>query len=209
MVTAWPAGNSFDAAVTTGTERLHALPLPPGYELHVEGQQAESRVAAWRIAGLGTLSFALMLLLLYARYRSLRLSMIVLGTVPLAFIGGVVALSIAGVPLSVASLIGFITLAGIAARNGILKLGRYLDLAHSDPGLSLRERIVAGSLDRLTPVLMTALIAAFALLPLVLGGDAPGREILHPVALVIFGGLISTTLLDAFLVPAMFLGHPR
>ncbi|MGQ0621319.1 MAG: efflux RND transporter permease subunit [Panacagrimonas sp.] len=209
VVSAWPADGSFDQAVATVMERLHAIALPPGYELHVEGQQAEGRAAAWRIAGLGMVSFVLMLLLLYARYRAFGLSMIVLGTVPLAFIGGVVALFLSGTPLSVASLIGFITLAGIAARNGILKLGRYLDLEQSDPGLSLRERVIAGSLDRLTPVLMTALIAAFALLPLILGGEAPGREILHPVALVIFGGLISTTLLDALLVPAMFVGHSQ
>lgn len=211
VVSAWPAGKESDEAAITAAARLREISLPPGYELRVEGQQAEGRAAAWRIAGLAVLSIFLMFLLLYARYRSLVLSAIVLGSLPLAFIGGVVALFATATPLSLASLVGFVTLAGIAARNAILRLGRYLDLEQSDPHLQLRERVIAGSLDRLTPVLMTALSAAFALFPLVIDGEAAGREILHPVALVIFGGLISTTLLDAVLVPAMFVGlsHKR
>ena len=207
VVTAWPQAGREAAAIEQAQARLRQLSLPPGYELRVEGQHAEGRQAARRVTGLGVLSLLLMLGLLYARYRSLQLALIVLGTVPLAFIGGVVALWIAALPLSVASLVGFITLAGIAVRNGLLKLGRYLDLERSDGRMPLQQRVVQGSVERLTPVLMTALIAALALLPLVVGGEAPGREILHPVAVVIFGGLLSTTLLDSLVVPALYLGY--
>jgi HME family heavy-metal exporter len=111
---------------------------------------------------------------------------------------------LAGVTLSVATMVGFITLAGIATRNGILKISHYINLCRFE-GESFRPAmIIRGSLERLTPVLMTALVAAFALVPLLLAGDAPGKEILHPVAVVIFGGLISSTLLDTLLTPLLF-----
>ena len=127
-----------------------------------------------------------------------------MGNIPLALVGGVVALWVSGQTLSVASLVGFITLAGISTRNGILKISHYLHLVRDEGESFSREMIVRGSLERLTPVLMTALVAAFALLPLLLASDAPGKEILHPVAVVIFGGLISSTLLDTLLTPVMF-----
>jgi HME family heavy-metal exporter len=104
----------------------------------------------------------------------------------------------------VASLIGFITLAGISTRNGILKVSHYINLVAFEAEQFGRKMIVRGSLERLTPVLMTALVAAFALVPLLLAADAPGKEILHPVAVVIFGGLVSSTLLDTILTPVMF-----
>jgi HME family heavy-metal exporter len=127
-----------------------------------------------------------------------------MGSVPLALIGSVAALWIAGQPLSVASMIGFITLTGIAARNGILKISHYINLCAFENETFGQHMIVRGSLERLTPVLMTALVAAFALLPLLLSADAPGKEVLHPVAVVIFGGLVSSTLLDSLLTPLMF-----
>jgi HME family heavy-metal exporter len=133
------------------------------------------------------------------------LALIVMGNVPLALIGAVVALWIAGQPLSVASMIGFITLAGISARNGILKISHYLNLILYEGETFGREAVIRGSLERLSPVLMTALSAGLALVPLLLGADEPGREILHPVAVTIFGGLISATLLDTFLTPILFL----
>ena len=127
-----------------------------------------------------------------------------MGNIPLAFIGSVIALWIADQPLSVASMIGFITLTGISARNGILKISHYINLALYE-GESFGDRlIVRGSLERLTPVLMTALSAGMALIPLLYGADAPGKEILHPVAVTIFGGLISATLLDTLLTPILF-----
>jgi HME family heavy-metal exporter len=111
---------------------------------------------------------------------------------------------IAGVSLSVASMVGFVTLAGIATRNGILKISHYVNLCRLEGETFGQAMIVRGSLERLTPVLMTALVAAFALTPLLLAADAPGKEILHPVAVVIFGGLVSSTLLDTLLTPVLY-----
>ena len=111
---------------------------------------------------------------------------------------------LAGVSLSVATMVGFITLAGIATRNGILKISHYINLCRFEGETFGQAMIVRGSLERLTPVLMTALVAAFALTPLLLAADAPGKEILHPVAVVIFGGLGSSTLLDTVLTPLLF-----
>jgi len=125
--------------------------------------------------------------------------------VPLALIGSVAALWIAGQPLSVASMVGFITLTGISARNGILKVSHYINLVLHEGEVFGPEMVVRGSLERLAPVLMTALSAGFALLPLIVGADAPGKEILHPVAITIFGGLVSATLLDTLLTPVLFL----
>jgi HME family heavy-metal exporter len=110
----------------------------------------------------------------------------------------------AGQTLSVAALVGFITLAGISTRNGILKISHYINLCAFEGEQFGKTMIIRGSLERLTPVLMTALVAAFALTPLLISADAPGKEILHPVAVVIFGGLISSTLLDTVLTPLMF-----
>ena len=193
-VSAYPGVGRFDQAVRTARKRLADMPLPAGYELHLEGEFQAQAAAARRIGGLA---------LLYARYRSLRFSLIILGNVPLAMIGGIAALALTHTPLSVASLVGFVALAGIAARNGILKLSRYLQLAREGEPFG-DTLILRGSGERLTPVLMTALIAAAALLPLLGSADAPGKEILHPVALVIFGGLIGGTLLDSFLTPLLF-----
>lgn len=127
-----------------------------------------------------------------------------MGNIPFALVGSVIAMWIAGVPLSVASLVGFITLSGIATRNGILKISHYINLCKFEGESFSTSMIIRGSLERLTPVLMTALVAAFALAPLLLAADAPGKEILHPVAVVIFGGLVSSTLLDSLLTPLMF-----
>jgi HME family heavy-metal exporter len=145
-----------------------------------------------------------MFLVLYSRYRSVVLVGIIMANIPLALIGSVVAMWLAGVTLSVATMVGFITLAGIATRNGILKISHYINLCRFEGETFSQAMIMRGSLERLTPVLMTALVAAFALTPLLLASDAPGKEILHPVAVVIFGGLISSTLLDTLLTPLLF-----
>ncbi|MDO9059638.1 MAG: efflux RND transporter permease subunit, partial [Bradyrhizobium sp.] len=131
----------------------------------------------------------------------------VMGNVPLALIGAVIALWWTGQPLSVASMVGFITLTGIAARNGILKISHYINLALQEGMPFGRDLVVRGSLERLTPVLMTALAAGVALVPLLIDAATPGKEILHPVAVTIFGGLVSATLLDTFLTPVLFLRY--
>jgi HME family heavy-metal exporter len=124
--------------------------------------------------------------------------------IPLALVGAVIGLWISGQPLSVAALIGFITLAGISVRNGILKVSHYINLMRFEGESFSTRMIVRGSLERLSPVLMTALVTAFALAPLLFEAERPGTEVLHPVAVVIFSGLISSTLLDTFLTPIMF-----
>ncbi|RYF32132.1 MAG: efflux RND transporter permease subunit [Comamonadaceae bacterium] len=179
-------------------------PLPPGTFLSLEGQFQAQEQAMQLIVGLSLVSLGMIFLVLYGRYKSAVLAGIIMANIPLALIGSVAAMWLAGVSLSVASMVGFITLAGIATRNGILKVSHYINLCKFEGEVFGQPMIVRGSLERLTPVLMTALVAAFALTPLLLAADAPGKEILHPVAVVIFGGLISSTLLDTLLTPVMF-----
>jgi CzcA family heavy metal efflux pump len=178
--------------------------LPSGNFISLEGQFQAQEQATRLIAGLSVVSLAMIFLVLYSRYQSVVLASIIMANIPLALIGSVVAMWIAGVQLSVASMVGFITLAGIATRNGILKISHYINLCKFEGERFSQAMIVRGSLERLTPVLMTALVAAFALTPLLLAADAPGKEILHPVAVVIFGGLVSSTLLDTLLTPVLF-----
>lgn len=190
-------------------ERIRAVladtALPTGYSTSLEGSFLAQEEASRLILGLSLVSLASIFVVLYSRYRSAVLALIIMGNVPLALIGSVTALLIADQPLSVASMIGFITLTGITARNGILKISHYINLALYEGEVFGRPLIVRGSVERLTPVLMTALAAGTALIPLLYGADAPGKEILHPVAVTIFGGLISATLLDAVLTPVLFL----
>jgi HME family heavy-metal exporter len=178
--------------------------LPQGYFIQLEGQFQAQEEAALRLGLLSLVSLALIFIVLYSRYRSGVLALIIMGNVPLALIGSVAALWIAGQPLSVASAIGFITLAGISTRNGILKVSHYINLALFEGERFGRKLIIRGTLERLRPVLMTALAAGIALVPLMIGADEPGKEILSPVAVTIFGGLITATLLDAFLTPILF-----
>ncbi len=183
---------------------IDKTPLPAGNFVSLEGQFQAQEQATRLIAGLSVVSLAMMFLVLYSRYQSVVLAGIIMANIPLALIGSVAAMWIADVSLSVASMVGFITLAGIATRNGILKISHYINLVKFEGESFCRPMIVRGSLERLTPVLMTALVAAFALTPLLLAADAPGKEILHPVAVVIFGGLVSSTLLDTLLTPVLF-----
>ena len=182
---------------------------PQGYTTQLEGTFQAQEEAALRIGVLSLLSLALVFIVLYSRYNSTALVLIIMANIPLALIGSVIALYIAGQPLSIASMIGFITLAGISARNGILKISHYINLALHEGEQFGRALIVRGSLERLTPVLMTALSAGLALIPLLFGADEAGREILHPVAVTIFGGLLSATALDTLLTPLLFLVFGR
>jgi CzcA family heavy metal efflux pump len=194
------------AAIAADIRRIFAdIKFPQGYTTSLEGTFQAQEEATLRIGALSLVSLSAIFLVLYSRYRSAVLALIIMGNIPLALIGSVIALNIAAQPLSVASMIGFITLAGISARNGILKISHYINLALYEGERFGRALVVRGSLERLTPVLMTALSAGLALTPLLLGADEAGREILHPVAVTIFGGLLSATLLDAVLTPVLFL----
>ena len=186
-------------------KEVAASALPTGTSTKLEGTFLAQEEASRLILGLSLVSLASIFIVLYSRYRSAILALIIMGNVPLAFIGSVTALWLSGQPLSVASMIGFITLTGISARNGILKISHYINLALIEGEEFGRDLIIRGSLERLTPVLMTALSASTALIPLLYGADAPGKEILHPVAVTIFGGLISATILDTVLTPVLFL----
>ncbi len=178
--------------------------LPESYFVTLGGQ-FQAQEEASRLVGLLSIgSLILMFVVLYSRYQSTRLSLIVMANIPLALVGAVVGLKVSGQPLSIAALIGFITLAGISVRNGILKVSHYINLMRFEGERFDQPMIVRGSMERLAPVLMTALVTAFALAPLLFEAELPGTEILHPVAVVIFSGLISSTLLDTFLTPVMF-----
>jgi HME family heavy-metal exporter len=178
--------------------------LPEGYFITLDGQFKAQEEASKVIGLLSIGSFLLMFAVLNNRYKSIRLSLMIMSNIPLAMVGAVIGLWISGQPLSIAALIGFITLAGISVRNGILKISHYLNLMQSEGESFSLSMIIRGSIERLSPVLMTALVTAFALAPLLFEAERPGTEILHPVAVVIFSGLISSTLLDTFLTPVMF-----
>jgi HME family heavy-metal exporter len=197
-------GSNMSRIIADVRKAVAASQLPGGYFVRVEGQFQAQEQAQQLIVGLSLASLVLIFLVLYSRYRSSTLALVIMGNIPFALVGSVVAMWIAGVSLSVASMVGFITLAGIATRNGILKVSHYINLCKFEGETFGWPMIVRGSIERLTPVLMTALVAAFALTPLLLAADAPGKEILHPVAVVIFGGLISSTLLDSLLTPLIF-----
>ena len=184
-------------------KRKGAFALSP--TLMLTGGQFQAQEEASRLVGLlSIVSLALMFVVLYSRYKSAVLSALIMVNIPLALVGAVIGLWLSGQPLSVAALVGFITLAGISVRNGILKVSHYINLLRFEGEHFDQKMIVRGSLERLSPVLMTALVTAFALAPLLFEAEQPGTEVLHPVAVVIFSGLISSTLLDTFLTPAMF-----
>jgi HME family heavy-metal exporter len=204
VISANTDGRDLAEVVKAIRAEIASKPLPEGYFTALEGQFQAQEQAAQLMALLATISLVLIFMVLYSRYRSVVLTAIIMGNIPLALVGSVVALWISGQALSVAALVGFITLTGIATRNGILKISHYINLCALEGEQFGQPMIVRGSLERLTPVLMTALVAAFALVPLLMSANAPGKEVLHPVAVVIFGGLISSTVLDTVLTPLMF-----
>lgn len=182
-----------------------AVDLPPGYYIEYGGQ-FESAGAATRTIGLmSLLSLAAIFLLLFIEFGSLRQVLLVMVNLPLALVGGVVAVWITGGVLNVATLVGFITLFGIAVRNGILMVSHYNHLLHE--GMPLRRAVIQGSLERLNPIMMTALTAGLALLPLALAGGEPGNEIQSPMAIVVLGGILTSLALNMVVVPVLFLKY--
>ena len=204
MIPANVAGTDLAGVVEKARAALRSgLALPEGYRVVFGGQFEEAERS---LRNLGLLSVAIlggMYALLYVAFRSHRHTLIVLVNLPLALIGGILAVAVSGGGLSVASLVGFITLFGIATRNGVLLVSHYEHLMR-DEGMPLREAVVRGSHERLAPVLMTALTAGLALIPLVLAGEKPGNEIQSPMAEVILGGLLTSTFLNLVVVPVLF-----
>jgi Cu/Ag efflux pump CusA len=188
---------------------LRETELPAGLTWDVGGPFESQRQASRQIALLSLLSLAGMVAVLYSHFRSVPLVLQVLLNLPLALIGSVAALWLTGSTLSVATLVGFVTLCGIASRNTILMISHYQHLMDNEGEPFGRAMVVRGSLERLVPVAMTALCAGIALVPLAMAGGQPGKEILTPVAQVILGGLVSSTLLDMIVTPTMFLRFGR
>ncbi len=179
--------------------------LPQGYSISIGGQFQAQREATRTLLILGAASLVAMFFYLYSTFRSSMVALQIMLNVPFAFIGSVASLWITREPFSVASLVGFISLTGIASRNGVLMISHYVHLMTHEGVPFGRELVVRGSQERVAPVLMTALTASLALIPLALSKGQPGREILHPVALVVLGGLLTSTALDFFVTPTVFL----
>lgn len=179
------------------------IELPEGYHIEYGGQFESEERASKTIALVSIFSIFIIFMLLYGEFKNISQSLVVLLNLPLALIGGVFAIFFSDGILSIPAIIGFISLFGIATRNGMLLIDRYNVLASE--GHSREEAVMIGSLDRLNPILMTAITSALALLPLALGGDLPGNEIQSPMAKVILGGLFSSTLLNGFVVPVIYL----
>ena len=184
--------------------RIGKLNFKPGYHPEILGEWAERQAAQSRLGWLALASLAGILVLLYADFQSSRLVLLIALTLPFALIGGVMAAWLGGGVLSLGSLVGFVTVLGIAARNGILLVSHYRHLQNEESQPFGLDLILRGSEERLIPILMTAATAALALLPLVLKGNVPGNEIERPMALVILGGLVTSTLLNLFLLPALY-----
>jgi CzcA family heavy metal efflux pump len=183
-------------------EVAERVELPAGYFVSYGGQFESQEAATRTIGALSIISLVLIVLILYNEFRSARATALIMANLPLALIGGVLAVRFTSGVVSIASLVGFVTLFGIATRNGILLVAHYQRLLSE--GMSLRETIVRGSLERLSPILMTALTAGLALIPLAVGGGKPGNELETPMAIVILGGLLSATALNMVVLPALY-----
>ena len=187
------------------SDRLRSLPLSPGYSVELSGDYAAQQKSIRELLLVGALALVGIFLLLFTDFRSGRLASLVLVNLPLALIGGIAAALLFRVTLSLGALVGFVTLFGITARNAIMLISHYRHL-ETQEGMSFgADLVVRGSLDRVSPVLMTALVTGLALLPLVIGGSRAGQEIEYPMAVVIVGGLLSSTALNLLLMPAFYL----
>jgi Cu/Ag efflux pump CusA len=196
-----------DVGVVVGTLQQKIageLKLPEGYFMSIEGEFEAQREASLRIAILSAVVLVVVVFLLFGCFRSFPLALQVMLNIPLALMGGLAFTWYKIDNISIATLVGFIAVGGVAARNGIMMISHYLHLMHHENEGFTRAMIERGTLERMVPVLMTALAAGIGLIPLVLAADQPGKEILHPVAVVIVGGLVSSTLLDMAVTPAVF-----
>ncbi len=200
------AGRDVGSVVEEIRERVQAeVDLPPGYYVEYGGQFEAAGDATRTIGLMSLLSLAAIFLLLFVEFNSIRQALLVMVNLPLALVGGIFAVWVTGGVLNVATLVGFITLFGIAIRNGILMVSHYNHLLGE--GVPLREAVIQGSMERLSPIMMTALCAGLALLPLALAGGEPGNEIQSPMAIVVLGGLLTSLALNMVVVPALFVRY--
>jgi Cu/Ag efflux pump CusA len=203
VVSANVTGRDQKSVVAEIRQKINAaVQLPEGYRIEYSGQFESEAEASQTLLFASGLALLVIFLLLYGEFKEVKLSALILINLPLALIGGVFAIYLSSGIVSIPAIIGFITLFGIATRNGILLVSHYQTLQQE--GYSLRDTIIAGSRDRLSPILMTALTAALALIPLAMAGDLPGNEIQSPMAKVILGGLLTSTLLNIFIVPIIY-----
>jgi CzcA family heavy metal efflux pump len=203
VVSANVAGRDQKSVVDEIRQKIEAgIKLPEGYRIEYGGQFESEAAASKTLLVTSLLSLVIIFFLLFMEFKNIKISTIILLNLPLALIGGVLSVWLTSGILSIPAIIGFITLFGVATRNGILLVSHYKTLTAQ--GIPLYETIIQGSKDRLSPILMTALTAGLALIPLALGGDLPGNEIQSPMAKVILGGLLSSTLLNLFIVPVVY-----
>lgn len=203
VVSANVSGRDVMSVVNDIKERVNDnIKLEEGYRMEYGGQFQSAKDASRVLAGMSIIALFIVFMLLYGEFKDVTLSAITLLNLPLALIGGVLAIYFSSKVISIPSIIGFITLFGIATRNGILLISRYQTIEHH--GSTLRSSIIEGSKDRLPPILMTALTSALALIPLVLNGDKSGNEIQSPMAVVVLGGLLTSTLLNIYVIPVVY-----
>ena len=204
VISANTSGRDLRSVVNDIQARVNEkIQLPEGYHIEYGGQFESEQAASRTLLLTSLMSIVVIFLLLYVQFRNASQSGVILLNLPLALIGGVFALLFTTGEVSIPAIIGFISLFGIATRNGMLLISHYNTL-RDEQGMGVRESIIHGSLDRLNPILMTALSSALALIPLALRGDLPGNEIQSPMAKVILGGLLTSTFLNAFIIPIVY-----
>ncbi|MEJ7862744.1 MAG: efflux RND transporter permease subunit [Pyrinomonadaceae bacterium] len=205
VVSANTGGRDLGSVVGDMQQRVAAqVSLPPGYFVEFGGQFQASQEATRTLSYLSLFSLAAIFFLLIKALGDWRVALQVLINIPLALIGAIWALHLSGGVFSIATLVGFISLVGITSRNGIMMISHYLHLMREEGEDFTEQMIIRGSLERLVPVMMTALTAGLSLIPFILAADAPGKEILHPLAVVVLGGILTSTLLDQIVTPAVF-----
>ncbi|MEJ7811101.1 MAG: efflux RND transporter permease subunit [Gemmatimonadaceae bacterium] len=206
-VTANVRGRDLGGVARDVERAVRTVKFDAGYHPEFLGEYAAQRESSQRLLWLSLLAMVGIYLILHADFGSVRLATLVFASLPFALIGGVVAVWLTGGVLSLGSLVGFVTVLGIAARNGIMLVSHYRHLEQAEGAPFGRELVLRGSEERLAPITMTALVTALALLPLVVAGDRPGHEIEHPMAVVILGGLVTSTVVNLFLMPALYLRY--
>ncbi len=203
MVSVNVSGRDLGSTVEDIRAELDEIPLPSGVRIELGGQFETAKSASRTLLLTSLLSILIIFLLLYNQFRDWKQSAVVMLNLPLALIGGVFAIALSSYVVSIPAIIGFISLFGIATRNGMLLVDKYNELIKS--GMSPAEAVMHGSEERLNPIIMTALTSALALIPLAAGGATPGNEIQSPMAKVILGGLVTSTLLNGFVIPIMYM----